>query len=130
METMHFRIAHTNLFRTISSRFQGVPMEIGTHKNYRGMQGNLNWMPGYSSLPPVCGDIVFCVIGFAIKFCVFVRVLLGNHLADCFFTFELIVFLLSYVYLCLCSKVSLFRRHGPVYNLRLWHFLVMQYSLV
>ena len=54
METMHFHIAHTKFFRTPSFRIQGVPMNNSAPmKNFLrgggegGVQGNLNWMPGY-----------------------------------------------------------------------------------
>ena len=52
IETMQFHIAQTKLFlRTPSFPIQGVPMNIlAPMKNCPGgggVQGNLNWMPGY-----------------------------------------------------------------------------------
>ena len=48
METMHFHIAHNKLFRTPSFRVQGVPMtHLAPMKYCPGVQGNLNWIPGY-----------------------------------------------------------------------------------
>ena len=49
IETMHFHIAQTNFFRTPSFHIQGVPMNnLAPMKNCPGVQGNLNWMPGFS----------------------------------------------------------------------------------
>ena len=49
METMHFHIAHTNIFRTPSFSIQGVPMNnYAPMKNCPWVRGNLNWMPGSS----------------------------------------------------------------------------------
>ena len=51
IETMQFHIAQTKLFlRTPSFPIQGVPMNnLAPMKNCPGggVQGNLNWMPGY-----------------------------------------------------------------------------------
>ena len=50
METIHFhKAAHTKMFlRTPSFRIQEVPMNnLAPMKNCPGVQGNLNWMPGY-----------------------------------------------------------------------------------
>ena len=48
LETMHFHITHTKSFRTTSFRIQGVPLnDLGPMKNCPGVQGSLNWMPGY-----------------------------------------------------------------------------------
>ena len=50
IETMQFHIAQTNFFlRTPSFPIQGVPMNnLAPMKNCPGgVQGNLNWMPGY-----------------------------------------------------------------------------------
>ena len=48
METMHFQIAHTKCFRTISFRIKGVPMNsFAPMINFPGVQGSLNWMPEY-----------------------------------------------------------------------------------
>ena len=49
METMHFHIAHAKMIlRTTGFRIQGVPMNnLAPMKNCPGVQGNLNWMPGY-----------------------------------------------------------------------------------
>ena len=52
IETMQFHIAQTNFFlRTPSFPIQGVPMNnLAPMKNCPGgVQGNLNWMPGYNS---------------------------------------------------------------------------------
>ena len=50
METMHFHIVHINMFlRTTLFRTQGVPMvNFAPMKIVLGMQGNLNWMRGYT----------------------------------------------------------------------------------
>ena len=51
METMRFHIAQTKFFlRTPSFRIQGVPMNnLAPMKNCPGgVQGNLNWTPGYN----------------------------------------------------------------------------------
>ena len=47
--TMHFHIAHTKRFlSTPLFRIQGVPMNnFAPIKNVLGVQGNLNWIPGY-----------------------------------------------------------------------------------
>ena len=54
IETMHFHIAQTKFFRTPSFRIQGVSMNnLAPMKNCprgRGVQGNLNWMPGYKKI--------------------------------------------------------------------------------
>ena len=50
IETMQFHIAQTKFFlRTPSFPIQGVPMNnLAPIKNCPGgVQGNLNWMPGY-----------------------------------------------------------------------------------
>ena len=48
IETMHFHIDHTKCFRTPSFRIQGDLMNnMAPMKNCPGVQGNLNWMPGY-----------------------------------------------------------------------------------
>ena len=50
IETLQFHIAQTRIFlRTPSFPIQGVPMNnLAPMKNCpRGVQGNLNWMPGY-----------------------------------------------------------------------------------
>ena len=51
IETMQFHIAQTKIFlRPPSFPIQGVPMNnLALLKNchWGGMQGNLNWMPGY-----------------------------------------------------------------------------------
>ena len=50
IETMQFHIAQTQFFlRTPSFPIQGVPMNnLAPMKNCPGgLQGNLNWMPGY-----------------------------------------------------------------------------------
>ena len=51
IETMQFNIAQTKIFlRTPSFPIQGVPMNnLAPMKNCPGggVQGNLNWMPGY-----------------------------------------------------------------------------------
>ena len=50
IETMQFHIAQTKMFlRTPSFPIQGVPMNnLAPMKNCPGgVQGNLNWMPGY-----------------------------------------------------------------------------------
>ena len=50
IETMKFHIAQTKIFlRTPSFPIQGVPMNnLAPMKNCPGgVQGNLNWMPGY-----------------------------------------------------------------------------------
>ena len=56
IETMQFHIAQTKIFlRTPSFPIQGVPMNNLTPMKYcpggggggGGVQGNLNWMPGY-----------------------------------------------------------------------------------
>ena len=52
IETMQFHIAQTKIFlRTPSFPIQGVPMNnLAPMKNCPGgggVQGNLNWMPGY-----------------------------------------------------------------------------------
>ena len=56
IETMQFHIAQTKIFlRTPSFPIQGVPMNnLAPMKNCPGggVQGNLNWMPGY----------LFCVL--------------------------------------------------------------------
>ena len=47
---MYFHIVHTKTFwRTASFRIQGVPINnLAPIKKWPlGMQGNLNWMPGY-----------------------------------------------------------------------------------
>ena len=52
IETMLFHIAQTKIFlRTPSFPIQGVPMNnLAPMKNCPGgVQGNLNWMPGYLS---------------------------------------------------------------------------------
>ena len=54
IETMQFHIAQTKFFlRTPSFPIQGVPMNnLAPMKNCPGgggVQGNLNWMPGYFS---------------------------------------------------------------------------------
>ena len=48
METMHFHIAHNNLFLGhLRFAFWGPNKQFGTHENCPGgMQGSLNWMPG------------------------------------------------------------------------------------
>ena len=58
IETMKFHIAQTKIFlRTPSFPIQGVPMNnLAPMKNWfwgggggeGGVQGNLNWMPGYN----------------------------------------------------------------------------------
>ena len=51
IETMQFHIAQTNFFlRTPSFPIQGVPMNnLAPMKSCPGgLQGNLNWMPGYN----------------------------------------------------------------------------------
>ena len=53
IETMQFHIAQTKIFlRTTSFPIQGVPMNnLAPMKNCPGgVQGNLNWMPGYKSI--------------------------------------------------------------------------------
>ena len=53
IETMQFHIAQTKIFlRTPSFPIQGVPMNnLAPMKNCPGgVQGNLNWMPGYRQL--------------------------------------------------------------------------------
>ena len=50
METLHFHIAHTKVFfeDTLVSHLEGPNEQFGTHENLSwGVQGNLNWMPGY-----------------------------------------------------------------------------------
>ena len=48
METMHFHIAHTKLFKDTFVSHSGGPNEqLGTYKIVLGVQGNLNWMPGF-----------------------------------------------------------------------------------
>ena len=48
IETMNFHIAHTIFLRTHSFRIQGDPMNnLAPMKICPGVQGNLNWMPGY-----------------------------------------------------------------------------------
>ena len=60
IETMHFHIAQTEVFGTPSFRIQGVPMNnLSPMQNCpSGLQGNLNWMPGYmcdqQRLRPAC----------------------------------------------------------------------------
>ena len=50
MKTIHFHLAHTKSFRTPLFRIQGVPInKLAPMKNCSGVQGNLNWMPGYIS---------------------------------------------------------------------------------
>ena len=51
METMHFHIAFTKFFLRITSfRIQWVPLNnLAPMLKCPGVQGNLNWMPGYSS---------------------------------------------------------------------------------
>ena len=52
IETMQFHIAQTKIFlRTPSFPIQGVPMNnLAPMKNCPGgVQGNLNWMPGYNT---------------------------------------------------------------------------------
>ena len=59
METMHFHIAHTNFFEDIFvSHSRGPNEQFGTHEKLSGgggggvegwVQGNQNWMPGYTS---------------------------------------------------------------------------------
>ena len=72
IETMQFHIAQTKIFlRTPSFPIQGVPMNnLAPMKNCPGgVQGNLNWMPGYSvynlfiNMSPRSrlGDILFFV---------------------------------------------------------------------
>ena len=60
IETMQFHIAQTKIFlRTPLFPIQGIPMNnLAPMKNCPGggVQGNLNWMPGYP--------------GFVLKFCV------------------------------------------------------------
>ena len=54
IETMQFHIAQTKFFlRTPSFPIQGVPMNnLAPMKNCPGgVQGNLNWMPGYIDEP-------------------------------------------------------------------------------
>ena len=51
IETMQFHIAQTKIFlRTPSFPIQGVPMNnLAPMQNCPGgVQGNLNWMPGYN----------------------------------------------------------------------------------
>ena len=62
METMHFHIAHTMIFlRTPSFRIWGVPMNnLAPMKNCPGVQGNLNWMPGY--WPKITFEDRFCMV--------------------------------------------------------------------
>ena len=51
IETMQFHIAQTKIFlRTPSFPIQGVPMNnLAPMKNCPGgVQGNLNWMPGFA----------------------------------------------------------------------------------
>ena len=53
IEAMQFHIAQTKIFlRTPSFPIQGVPMNnLAPKKNCPGgVQGNLNWMPGYIQL--------------------------------------------------------------------------------
>ena len=52
METIDFHIAHTKIFlRTTSFRIQGLTMNnLTLIKIVLGVQGNLNWMPGYFSV--------------------------------------------------------------------------------
>ena len=53
IETMQFHIAQTKFFlRTPSFPIQGVPMNNlePMKKCPREVQGNLNWMPGYSTV--------------------------------------------------------------------------------
>ena len=58
IETMQFHIAQTKIFlRTPSFPIQGVPMNnLTPMKNCPGgVQGNLNWMPGYEGgIPSAC----------------------------------------------------------------------------
>ena len=60
IETMQFHIAQTKFFlRTPSFPIQGVPMNnLAPMKNCPGgVQGNLNWMPGYipsGRFAPIC----------------------------------------------------------------------------
>ena len=61
IETMQFHIAQTKIFlRTPSFPIQGVPMNnLAPMKNCPGgVQGNLNWMPGYSGLPILMHGII------------------------------------------------------------------------
>ena len=47
METMHFHIAHTNLFLgQLCFAFWGHNVQFGTNEKF-GAQGRLNWMPWY-----------------------------------------------------------------------------------
>ena len=49
IETMQFHIAQTNFFEdTFVSHPGGPNKQFGTHEKLSwGVQGNLNWMPGY-----------------------------------------------------------------------------------
>ena len=49
IETMQFHIAQTNFFKDTFVSHPGGPNEqFGTHEKLSwGVQGNLNWMPGY-----------------------------------------------------------------------------------
>ena len=64
IETMLFHIAQTKIFlRTPSFPIQGVPMNNLAPMNNcpggGGVQGNLNWMPGYKDLAKEIERIAF-----------------------------------------------------------------------
>ena len=67
IETMQFHIAQTKIFlRTPSFPIQGVPMNnLAPMKNCPGgVQGNLNWMPGYWSS---FAGMLFCCTKLSVK---------------------------------------------------------------
>ena len=48
METMHFHIAYRNIFKdNLVLHSVGPNKQFGTHEKCPGVQGILNWMPGY-----------------------------------------------------------------------------------
>ena len=74
IETMQFHIAQTKIFlRTPSFPIQGVPMNnLAPMKNCPGggVQGNLNWMPGYYQFVCISN---FRVARYVPGLCVFFR---------------------------------------------------------
>ena len=71
IETMQFHIAQTKFFlRTPSFPIQGVPMNnLAPMKNCPGggVQGNLNWMPGYILYMFLTIVEVTCIKAYACK---------------------------------------------------------------
>ena len=128
IETMQFHIAQTKIFlRTPSFPIQGVPMNnLAPMKNCPGgVQGNLNWMPGYIVVDSLF--IVTPIVGFC-NSSMFCCALLCVHSSFAIISMgkrELMALLCLYSW-CLVIVVWLFLTIPLVcLQLWLWYFLIL-----